>query len=76
MELACFRYQVVDWVAHLTLSRPDAMNTMSPRFWRELTSLFDRLHREAGARALVISSTGKHFTAGMALERILLAKRG
>ncbi len=68
MDLECFRYQVADHVAHLTLSRPDALNTMSPRFWRELEHVLDGLHREAAARVLVISSTGRHFTAGMALE--------
>jgi enoyl-CoA hydratase len=44
------------------------MNTMHPTFWRELDEVLTRLHREGRARALVISSTGKHFSAGMALE--------
>jgi enoyl-CoA hydratase len=69
MELSCFRYEVKANVAHLTLSRPDALNTMSPTFWRELETLLGELHRaSAGVRALVISSTGKHFSAGMALD--------
>ncbi|WP_395689120.1 enoyl-CoA hydratase-related protein, partial [Caenimonas koreensis] len=37
-------------------------------FWRELDDTLTRLNREGTARALVISSTGKHFSAGMALE--------
>jgi enoyl-CoA hydratase len=44
------------------------MNTMHPTFWRELDDIITQLHREGTARALVISSTGKHFSAGMALE--------
>ncbi len=55
-------------IAHLVLSRPEAMNTMHPTFWRELDDVLTRLHREGTARVLVISSTGKHFSAGMALE--------
>ena len=55
-------------VAHLVLSRPEALNTMGPAFWRELDALLQELHREGRARALVISSTGKHFSAGMALD--------
>lgn len=55
-------------VAHLVLNRPEAMNTMHPTFWRELDEVLAQLHREGTARALVISSTGKHFSAGMALE--------
>ena len=57
-----------DGVAHLVLNRPEAMNTMHPTFWRELDEILTRVHREGTARALVISSTGKHFSAGMALE--------
>jgi enoyl-CoA hydratase len=57
-----------DHVAHLVLNRPEAMNTMHPTFWRELDELLSQIHHEGRARALVISSTGKHFSAGMALE--------
>ena len=57
-----------DQVAHLVLNRPDTLNTMHPTFWRELDEVLTRIHTEGTARALVISSTGKHFSAGMALE--------
>jgi enoyl-CoA hydratase len=57
-----------DHVAHLVLNRPETMNTMHPTFWRELDEVLTTLHAEGKARALVISSTGKHFSAGMALE--------
>ncbi|HSV52713.1 MAG TPA: enoyl-CoA hydratase-related protein [Burkholderiaceae bacterium] len=67
-HLHCFTFTVTDHVAHLVLNRPEAMNTMHPTFWRELDEVLSTLHREGKARALVISSTGKHFSAGMALE--------
>ncbi len=41
---------------------------MSPLFWRELDDVLTQLQRSGEARALVISSTGKHFCAGMALD--------
>ena len=66
--LSCFDLTLNDHVAHLVLNRPDALNTMGPAFWRELDAVLDGLHREGRARALVISSTGRHFSAGMALE--------
>lgn len=66
--MQCFRFDQQGHVAHLVLNRPEAMNTMHPAFWRELDEVLTRLHREGQARALVISSTGKHFSAGMALE--------
>ena len=66
--LTCFSLTITDHVAHLVLSRPAAMNTMHPTFWRELDDVLTQLHKGTEARALVISSTGKHFSAGMALE--------
>ncbi|MDP1781594.1 MAG: enoyl-CoA hydratase/isomerase family protein, partial [Hydrogenophaga sp.] len=64
----CFSLSSTDDVAHLVMSRPAELNTMNPTFWRELDEVLTRLHNEGTARALVISSTGKHFSAGMSLE--------
>ena len=66
--LTCFSLSTTDQVAHLVLNRPDAMNTMHPTFWRELDEVLTQLHKSAQAGVLLISSTGKHFSAGMALE--------
>jgi enoyl-CoA hydratase len=67
--MQCFQLTVERQVAHLVLNRPEAMNTMHPLFWRELDTVLTDLHRAPGdARVLVISSTGKHFSAGMALD--------
>ncbi len=66
--LSCFSLSVSDHIAHLVLNKPDALNTMHPTFWRELDAVLTQLHQDGNARALVISSTGKHFSAGMALE--------
>lgn len=68
MSYQCFNFSIDNKVAHLVLSRPEALNTMQPVFWRELTAIVQDLQQNASARALVISSTGKHFTAGMALD--------
>ncbi len=66
--LTCFTLSTTDHIAHLVLNRPEAMNTMHPTFWRELDAVLTHLHKAGEARVLVISSTGKHFSAGMALE--------
>ncbi len=68
MTYQCFDLSISDKIAHLKLNRPDSMNTMQPVFFRELLDILHQLQRDASARALVISSTGKHFTAGMALD--------
>ena len=67
MAYRSFTLETADKIAHLRLNRPDKLNAMDGVFWRELDEILDRLQREAPARALVLSSTGKHFCAGMDL---------
>jgi enoyl-CoA hydratase len=55
-------------VAHLQLNRPERMNTLAPAFFPALRDAVLALNAAGQARALVISSTGKHFSAGMALD--------
>ncbi len=66
--MQCFSLTQTQHIAHLVLSRPEALNTMHPLFWRELDQVLTQIHREGTARVLVLSSTGKHFSAGMALD--------
>jgi enoyl-CoA hydratase len=67
-KLNCFSLTTEGQVAHLVMNRPEAMNTMHPTFWRELHEVLTDIHKAGTARALVISSTGKHFSAGMDLQ--------
>ncbi|MEO1405364.1 MAG: crotonase/enoyl-CoA hydratase family protein [Pseudomonadota bacterium] len=64
----CFNVTVEDKVAHITLSRGDALNTMTRDFWNELPEIVRAIDSAALARVIVISSTGKHFSAGMDLS--------
>ena len=68
MAYTCFDVDVADGVAHLVLKRGDELNTMTPEFWRELPEIVGRLSATGEARAVVLSSTGRHFTAGMDLS--------
>jgi enoyl-CoA hydratase len=63
----CFTVEVKDHIAHLQLSRPDALNSMNKAFWIELPQCVREIEAAAEARVIVISSTGKHFSAGMDL---------
>jgi len=55
-------------VAHLQLNRPERLNTMNPAFFPAVRDAVLDLNARGSTRALVISSTGKHFSAGMALD--------
>ena len=68
MTYKCFDLEVGKGIAHLRFSRPDALNSMIPEFWRELPLAVDELERAAGVRVIVISSTGRHFCSGMDLS--------
>ena len=64
----CFRVEVGgDGVAQVVLSRPEALNTMVPAFWEELPELVTGLGDDPAVRCVVVSSTGRHFSAGMDL---------
>jgi enoyl-CoA hydratase len=55
-------------VAHLQLCRPERLNTFEPSFFPAIRDTVEALDAEGRTRVLVISSTGKHFSAGMALD--------
>ena len=67
-KLTCFELKIDNQIAHLVLNRPQELNTMHMTFWRELDGVLQDLHQHKEARVLVISSTGKHFSAGMSLD--------
>ena len=64
----CFDISVSDHVANLVLSRPDELNTMSRDFWVELGDVLEEINKNSEVRVVVMSSTGKHFCAGMDLN--------
>jgi enoyl-CoA hydratase len=54
-------------IAHIRLNRPNAFNAMNLDFWQEFPIVIQGINNEFSARVIVISSTGKHFCAGMDL---------
>ena len=67
-QFNCFKLNVNNHIANLVLSRPDELNTMSRDFWVELDEVLEVINRNADIRVVVMSSTGKHFCAGMDLS--------
>lgn len=68
MTYECFDVSISDKVAHVQLKRPDQLNSMIPSFWHELPTIVNELSDGGEARAMVLSSTGRHFCAGMDLS--------
>ena len=67
-KYTCFKVNVADHIANLVLSRPDELNTMSRDFWIELGDVLEEINKDSDVRVVVMSSTGKHFCAGMDLN--------
>ncbi|MCW2622490.1 MAG: Enoyl-CoA hydratase/isomerase [Frankiales bacterium] len=68
MAHTCFTVDVSEHVAHVQLARPEALNSMTVAFYAELAEIVDGISDQATARVIVLSSTGRHFTAGMDLS--------
>ena len=66
-EYESFAVELDNQVAHVRLNRPDELNTMNKAFWLELPRCMQDIEAHTDARVIVISSTGKHFSAGMDL---------
>jgi len=57
-----------DGIAHLQLNRPERLNTLVPAFFPALRDAVRALDDAGATRVLLISSTGRHFCAGMSLD--------
>lgn len=55
-------------IAHLVLTRPNAGNALSAGFWNALAPEISALDRSGEVRAMVLSSDGPNFCAGMDLS--------
>ena len=67
-NLNAFNVSIENNIAHLQLKRAEQFNSMNSDFWEELPRIVKAIDHASAARVIVISSTGKHFTAGMDLD--------
>ena len=67
MTYECFDVTIENHIAHLQFKRPQQHNSMNKAFWKEFPEALATIDQSGDARVLVISSTGKHFCAGMDL---------
>jgi enoyl-CoA hydratase len=63
----CFKVEVADYVATVTLARPP-VNAQNRRFREEITAIFDTLSDRTDVRAVVLTGDGKVFSAGADLK--------
>ena len=67
MTYESFDFKKENGIGHLKLNRGEEFNKMTLNFWYELPRVLDEIRKDTSLRVLVLSSTGKHFCAGMDL---------
>jgi enoyl-CoA hydratase len=76
MKYECIEVTVTEGIAEIRLNHPERLNSMTRAFWAEIPQAFRSLDEAGGVRVAVLSSTGKHFSAGMDLSVFQPAKDG
>src|SRR5215472_12500350 len=67
---------ITDGVADVRLVRADKMNALDAAMFEALVAATDRLSREKGVRAVVLSGEGRAFCAGLDMGRFAAMKEG
>ena len=72
---SCFEVNIKDGIAHLSMNRPDQLNSMTRIFWKELPEIIKNIDKNSDARVIVLCGQGKHFSAGMDLGTFVPPKK-
>ena len=65
---ANFKIEIEDYIAWLTLNRPEKRNAMGMSFFEEIGARFDEFDRNPDIRVVIIKAEGKSFSAGTDLK--------
>ena len=63
-----FDVEINNSIAHIRFNRPEKRNSMNEDFWRLFPKEVEELDDSGEIRALIVSSTGPHFSAGIDLS--------
>ena len=76
MNYKHIKYQAKDNIAYLTLSRPQALNSLNGELVDELGSVFEDLANDRRILGVIITGDGKAFCAGADITEILKERPG
>ncbi len=68
-EYSTILFEVRDKVAHLTINRPEAANSLNATLSAEMMDAVVHCEEDADIRAIVVSGTGRFFCAGADLRK-------
>ena len=70
MTYETISYELVDGVATLTFVRPESRNSFNDKMISESLEALSKVHKDAAARCLVITGSGRAFSAGQDLKDV------
>src|SRR5512136_2200227 len=70
MELEFIKYEKEKQVAFITLNRPDRLNAIGPKIYRDWTAALDEAERDDDVKVIVFKGAGRAFSAGADLTGV------
>lgn len=70
MALECTLYEKKDSLAWITLNRPQVLNALNKKLWRELYENLDQAEKDGEVRAIIITGAGRAFSAGDDIKEV------
>lgn len=64
MDYRFVLYEKSEWVAKVTVNRPEVKNAMSPAVYDEIDDAFSRAERDPEVKVIVVAGAGDNFGAG------------
>ena len=71
MTYQTFTVDLTDHIATVRFNRPEKANSLTEIAWEELHQIFDTLDADPDCRVIVLTGTGKHFSAGIDLSLLM-----
>ncbi|MEM2336485.1 MAG: enoyl-CoA hydratase/isomerase family protein [Candidatus Bathyarchaeia archaeon] len=69
-DLECTLYEERGSIAWITLNRPEVLNALNRKLWREIYENLDRAEKSGNIRAVVITGAGRAFCAGDDIKEV------
>jgi len=70
MMLECTLYEKRNSIAWITLNRPQVLNALNRKLWREIYDNLDQAEKDEEVRAVIIKGSGRAFCAGDDIKEV------
>lgn len=75
MQYTAVRYEIADYIATVTLNRPEAMNALNREAYAQLESAVRDAHSNPEVRCVVLTGEGRAFCSGDDVKQIMLGEQ-